>query len=235
MRKSLALALCSAVWVVVTTGVAHASCVVPPPIEQAIEDADVVFVGTVVDLGADERQAIVEVESVWKGEGVATLVSVDGGIDPNGATSVDRYFEFGRYIFFPTTREFPFRDTACTSTQLVTAEIEALEPSTAEPPIDGEAVALGPFGKGSGEEFPAPPEREVPVGPGPLPLVLNPGTVFIEEPEIGLEPETRALAGSPGGGEVDSYLFPMLVVGGVVVAGLGGAALVRRHRNDPIE
>ncbi len=237
MRRNLILSALSSAWLLSSIGAAHASCVVPPPIEQAIEEAQVVFVGTVVDLGADERQAIVEVESVWKGEGVATVVAVDGGFDPNGATSVDRHFEPGvRYIFFPTTEEVPFLDAACTSTQQVTADIEALRPESATNPVDGETVTFGPTGAGD-PEVAGPPVDDVGFGSEeepavPAPMPVDPLIDDVAEPEPGRRVVTSA---SEVDGVADSYLLPMLLVGLAVALGIGGLTFVRRFRNEPIE
>jgi hypothetical protein len=234
MRRITLLLVMSLGWVVATVGVAQASCLAPPPLEQGIADAQVVFVGTVVDYGGDQRQAIVEVDSVWKGEGVATLVGVDGGFAPNAATSVDRFYQAGeRYIFFPTTEEFPFLDNSCTLTQQMTDEIEALTPATAKGPVDGETIA-----------FPPPPVAPFPGGPvgesgfdvaepAPGGVVLEPVDVSVDEPVREPTPTVEAT------GEVDpvsdSYLLPLLIVGLVAAAGIGGAVAVGRMRSRPID
>jgi hypothetical protein len=224
-------------WVVATVGVAHASCLVPPPIEQGIDEAQVVFVGTVVDYGGDERQAIVEVESVWKGEGVATLVGVDGGFARNAATSVDRFYQAGqRYIFFPTTEEFPFLDNSCTLTQPMTDEIEALAPATATAPVEGETIEFPPSGNGGfGPGVPAPP----PGGgvdfddPEPGVVVLEPIDVTVDEQRP--EPQPEVSASDEIDPVADSYLLPLLIVGLLGAAGIGGATVVGRMRSRPVD
>ena len=224
-------------WVVATVGVAHASCLAPPPLEQGIADAQVVFVGTVVDYGGDERQAIVEVDSVWKGEGVATLVGVDGGFAPDAVTSVDRFFLAGeRYIFFPTNEEFPFEDNSCSLTQPMTDEIEALTPETVTAPVDGEPIEFPP----SPVAPPGGPRGDLGVDvaePAPDVAVVEPidGRVAAPGPEPEREPTPPAAASNEIDAVSDSYLLPLLIVGLVAAAVIGGATVVGRMRSRPID
>ena len=192
------------------------------------------FVGTVVDFGGDARQAVVEVESVWKGEGVATLVSVDGGFDPNAATSVDRFYEPGmRYLFVPISAEVPFMDNACTSTQPMTDEIAALQPETATAPIEGETIT---FAVAGGDPGVAPPPDDGGFGSDEDPAVVVPDPGVIEGPDVEPEPERRPVAApAEVGGVTDSYLLPMLVVGAAAALIVGGSIVVRRLRTDSIE
>jgi hypothetical protein len=234
MRRALLLTILSTSWLLSALGAAHASCLAPPPIAQVIEDAPVVFVGTVVDFGGDARQAVVEVESVWKGEGVATLVSVDGGFDPNGATSVDRFYEPGiRYLFVPTSAEAPFMDNACTSTQPITDEIAALQPETAAAPVDGEAIT---FTTSGGEPGEAPPPGEGEFGSDEEPAVVVLGPIVSDGPDLEPWVERRpAAAPAEAGAVTDSYLLPMLVVGVAAALVIGGATVMRRLRTERID
>lgn len=119
---------------------ARASCVQPPPLEQAIAEADVVFVGRVETTSNREREAAVAVESVWKGPDLPAQVEVFGGPrQENVAASNDRHFEDGtRYLFIPTNRRPPFRDNDCTQTQRYRPALDrfAPEPADADIPFD---------------------------------------------------------------------------------------------------
>lgn len=234
MRRTLLLIALSTSWLLASVATAHASCLAPPPIEQALDEAGVVFVGTVVDFGIDGRQAVVEVESVWKGEGVATVVSVvGGGADPNAVTSVDRFFEPGvRYIFFPTTGEVPFVDNACTLTQPMTDEIEALAPGSAQPPIEGETITFEVVGGGVPGVAPPPGDG---FGSDEEPAVVVPGTVVVDGPGIDEREPVTLSTSSDVDGLADSYLLPMIVVAAAVALAIGGAAAIRRIRKSPIE
>jgi len=117
-------------------GPAVASCMMPPPIEQAIRDADSVFVGTVTSLSNNDRWATVAVEEVWKGPDLARIVEVRGGPAGNVMTSVDRSFMAGtRYLFLPYIADGALSDNACSSTAEFTADLVRLRPATAHPPI----------------------------------------------------------------------------------------------------
>lgn len=125
----------------VATGgsVAHASCLAPPPIEEAYAAAETVFVGTVIDLDATQRHAIVEVIEVWKGPDLPVEVDVSGGPrDANQFTSVDRTFAPGEtYVFFLNSQAPPFSDDSCTSTQPMNDNVGALQPDDARAPLGG--------------------------------------------------------------------------------------------------
>jgi hypothetical protein len=113
-----------------------ASCIMPPPIEEAVRDADVVFVGTVIRVANLDRWATVAVEEVWKGPDMAPLVEVRGGPGGNAASSVDRSFTAGtRYLFLPFIAEGALQDSSCSSTTEFAADLIRLRPATAHPPI----------------------------------------------------------------------------------------------------
>ena len=108
----------------------------PPPIEEAIRDADVVFVGTVTNVANRDRWAIVAVQEVWKGPDMAAVVEIRGGPDGNAASSVDRTFMAGtRYLFLPFIAEGALQENSCSSTTEFTADLARLRPATAHPPI----------------------------------------------------------------------------------------------------
>jgi hypothetical protein len=113
-----------------------ASCIMPPPIEEAIRDADLVFVGTVTSVANRDRWATVAVQEVWKGPDMAPVVEIRGGPDGNAASSVDRTFMAGtRYLFLPFIAEGALQESACSSTTEFTADLARLRPATAHPPI----------------------------------------------------------------------------------------------------
>jgi len=128
---------------------AAASCMILPPLDKALADASVVFVGTAMETKHDGRVATFEVEQVWKGS-VAELVVVNGGgpsikemerAEAKGgsiATSVDRAYETGvRYLVLPWhVRGQVMRDNACSSTQPYTAKLASHAPPGATPPAD---------------------------------------------------------------------------------------------------
>lgn len=99
---------------------AAASCAMPVgSLAQRLNDAPIVFVGTVDSADGSGRIANVVVESVWKGE-VDERVQVQGGpADAQTITSVDRGFDVGsRYLFVPVKGNGQvFEDNGCTATQ----------------------------------------------------------------------------------------------------------------------
>jgi hypothetical protein len=113
---------------------AHASCVQPPPLERAIAEADVAFVGTVETISNRGRDATVAVESLWKGPDLPAEVEVFGGPRrENIALSNERHFEDGtRYLFIPTNRRPPFKDNACTQTQQYRSALDRFAPEQAD-------------------------------------------------------------------------------------------------------
>jgi hypothetical protein len=109
--------------------------------DEALDQAEVVFVGTVVELENSRRWAMVEVSEIWKGDVVPGRVEVRvGPKDPPGpggvATSVDRYYKLGReYLFVPFRgRGTIFRDNACTASRLFTERLERFRPVGSEEP-----------------------------------------------------------------------------------------------------
>lgn len=115
---------------------ASASCLSPPELGVAIAEADTVFVGVVVEVSNRQRDAVVEVEEVWKGD-VDERVEVLGGPQGNNViSSVDAaYREDERYLFIPYEGSGDsFRDNACTSTQPYEDDLADLRPADAASP-----------------------------------------------------------------------------------------------------
>ncbi len=125
---------------------AAASCVAPPPLAQAIDEAPAAFVGTVTATSNARRWATVEVIEVWAGD-VAGVVEIRGGTaDPPGpvgaSSSVDRtYREGATYLFLPFGGNGDvFRDNACSSTTRFRAGLERFRPGDEAPPGPSEAA-----------------------------------------------------------------------------------------------
>lgn len=120
-----------------TPPIALADCMMPPPIEEAVKTADIVFVGKVAETANRNSWASVEVTEVWRGPDQPRAVLVKGGPEGNAATSVDRAFEPGvTYLFFPYAEaEVGLADNSCTSTTPWTEDLVALRPADARAPI----------------------------------------------------------------------------------------------------
>ena len=116
-------------------------CAPPIPIEQALLEADSVFVGTVVGLANSERTADFDVDEVWRGPDLPAKAAVQGGPKGDVFSSADRKWEANaRYLVFASTTGGELTDNACSSPQIWSAELEKLRPSDARPPgnpIDG--------------------------------------------------------------------------------------------------
>lgn len=123
-------------------GAALASCVMPPPLADSLNDATTIFVGTVTRTTEMDRWAEVAVEEVWKGPDVAATVMVKGGAGGNTGTSIDRTFKAGvRYLFVPQGDGADgFGDNACSPTTEWTADLQAMRPATVRAPIGGDAT-----------------------------------------------------------------------------------------------
>ena len=117
------------------------------PLLGQLDGAAVVFVGLVVGTSNSDRVARVKVETVWKGDGIPTYVTVSGTPAGGGAaTSVDRTFTVGhRYLFAPYSGPSPYQDNSCSPTQEYSASLDALRPANAHPPTPG-SDGLDPTG-----------------------------------------------------------------------------------------
>jgi len=136
LARAASAALLVPLLLLISVAPAVASCVQPAPIEQAIRDADSVFVGTVTSLSNNDRWATVAVEEVWSGPDLAPIVEIRGGPEGNAASSVDRSFTGGtRYLFLAYIADGVLSDNACSSTTEFTADLVRLRPATAHPPI----------------------------------------------------------------------------------------------------
>lgn len=121
-------------------------CMMPPPIAEAVQAADIVFVGTVAQTTNRNTWASVDVTEVWRGPDLPTAVIVRGGPGGNAASSIDRAFEPGvTYLFFPyADPELGLADNSCTSTTPWSEELAELRPADARQPTGG-GTAEGGF------------------------------------------------------------------------------------------
>ena len=111
---------------------AAASCMMPPPIEDAIAQGEVVFVGTVGVAVNDGRWVTVGVEEIWKGPELPPAVEVRGGPEPGTASSVDRSYTQGtRYLFVVAVEDNRLVDNACSSTTEWSEDLAQFRPEGA--------------------------------------------------------------------------------------------------------
>ena len=117
----------------------------PQSAEDAVLFGDVVFVGTVLRTDNLGRWATVRVEERWKGaRDLADTLEVRGGPEPGAATTVDRTYLPGRYLFIVTPVDGLLTDTACTGTRAWTADLASLRPAGVSPAA--EALPTDPVG-----------------------------------------------------------------------------------------
>jgi hypothetical protein len=129
-----------------TPGAAQADCQMAGPLDQAIAQAEVVFVGRVSEIDAGGRSAAVEVLEVWKGD-VASRIVVDGGVDPANPAEDDRTFELGvTYLFVPNLVAGHLVDGICTATAAWDeATMAGLRPGDVPAPPSPAPAATGPL------------------------------------------------------------------------------------------
>ena len=142
-RTRLLVVFGALAWLIPGAGTAYASCVEPPPIGRAVDEGDIVFVGTVTAVTNSDRWATVAVEEIWKGGDIDPVVEIKAGpADPPGqisaVSSVDRTFQDGeRYLFFPYRTKFgTLRDSSCSNTTRFTPELERFRPASAREPFE---------------------------------------------------------------------------------------------------
>lgn len=148
---------------------AAASCVMLGPLEDGVQDAETVFVGTVDSADDSGRIANVVVESVWKGQ-ADEHVQVQGG-PADAMTSTDRAFDVGtRYLFVPVKGNGQvFEDNACTHTQQWKPKFARHAPEEAAA-VNGGPPTVDPQAEGvANEGGPA----DAPAEPEPQPQASN--------------------------------------------------------------
>lgn len=134
MRFLFTLAVTSGLLLAASPAVA--SCAAPEGgIEEQLNAAEAVFVGTVVAALEDARFVEVAVEEVWRGE-IDEVARVRGSPvagNPHAATSTDRAYSTGRrYLFAVEGRGSSFRDSICSPTRIWTAELARHRPVDTE-------------------------------------------------------------------------------------------------------
>lgn len=140
-----------AVFIALAASPAASSCGPTPSIEENLQTADLVFVGTVVELNNRNRWATFTLEEVWKGEPGSPRLDVRGGPPGNVATSVDRTFEIdARYLVFATRGDRHWEDNICSATREYDQSLDRFKPagartvSTTTPPsADDEGLKSG--------------------------------------------------------------------------------------------
>lgn len=137
LRALRVLAAVAALVFVLPPSAVLADCMMPPPVEEAAQTAEIVFVGTVAETSNHNSWASVVVEEVWRGPDQPAAVVVKGGPAGNMATSVDRFFEVGvKYLFFPYADETGgLADNSCTNTIQWSADLAQLRPADARQPL----------------------------------------------------------------------------------------------------
>lgn len=196
---------------------ASASCARQPTIEESLARAELVFVGTAVEVTNSSRWATFAVEDIWKGQVDGGRVEIRGGPREGVGTSTDReYLLDTRYLVFamPPPTEPPrlglygegvrWTDNGCSLTQPYTSSLRDARPATAR--------SVG-----------APPQA---------PSIERPPAVAPQEPAIE-RPDSAAPRSAEAHGDRPPFdaAWPFaLVVVAVGGAGAVGLRLRRRQR-----
>jgi len=131
-------------FVVMGATAAGASCAPPPTIEESMARAELVFVGTAVEVTNSSRWATFAVEDIWKGHLDGDRAEIRGGAREGAGSSVDRKYTIDtRYLVFasaPPTEPALLRlygdgvrwtDNDCSLTQPYTETLRQARPATA--------------------------------------------------------------------------------------------------------
>ena len=129
----------AALALVLTPSSALADCMMPAPVQEAAQKAEVLFVGTVTETTKRNTWASVAVEEVWRGPDLPATVVVKGGSGGDGMSSVDRSFQAGvKYLFFPyATEGGDLADNTCTNTVEWSPDLEGVRPASVRQPLGG--------------------------------------------------------------------------------------------------
>ncbi len=147
--RSVTVATVLALAVLLPVSAALASCAGDErSLEQQIDEAEVVFVGTVVGVRDQRRTASFEVHDVWKGPDLDGQVVVWGGHPPGPmpsagpgegrvGSSVDRSWHMGhRYLVMPRIEDGWLADNICTPTRVWEDRFAAARPADDVPADD---------------------------------------------------------------------------------------------------
>lgn len=131
VRHRWAFVLAASAGWLVPPGSALADCQPAGPIEQALRNAEVVFVGTVRATRAGGSVASFAVEEVWRGS-LGEAVEVRGSFDGDRPGEDDRVWTVGqRYLVLPVQFDGALRDNICTATTEWRPEMGDLRPDGA--------------------------------------------------------------------------------------------------------
>lgn len=127
----------AAIGLLLTPTAVLADCMMPAPVQEAAQTADIVFVGTVTETANRNSWASVAVEEVWRGPDMPARVVVKGGSGGDGISSVDRSFQPGaRYLFFPyASEQGDLADNSCTNTMEWSDDLEKIRPASVRQPL----------------------------------------------------------------------------------------------------
>lgn len=124
-----------------------ASCVQPSTPADSVLTGRIVFVGTVLEVANDGRWARVGVDERWTGaDALPAEVQVHGGPGPGTATSTDRAFLPGPYLFVVEDGPGYLADNACSGTVPWTDDLAELRPEGVTPAGAAAGGEEPPFG-----------------------------------------------------------------------------------------
>ena len=117
MRRIRIILALVGIALVATPTTAHAAC--DASATARLGSARAVFVGTVTEVSNGSRDAVVEVEWVWKGRGIEETVLVHGtSADEASGLGNDRSFQVGvKYLIASRTSQQPYVADLCTATR----------------------------------------------------------------------------------------------------------------------
>lgn len=136
----------AAIHLAVPTGAAAADCASQPPLEMALAQTSVAFVGEVVEAQFGSIDARIRVAWIWKGGDLPEEVAV---VAPNNS---EVSFRVGAsYIVIPMDTKAPFELSQCSGTRIYRASGETIpdELQAAVGSVSGLATRPGDFGKSS--------------------------------------------------------------------------------------
>jgi len=129
-----------------------AACLAPRPGFDPVAHARVAFLGTVASSTNDQQQALVRVESVWRGPQLPAEVAVESSVLPPPGVGIEDLAIFipgTRYLFLPENTGQPFKFGGCGGPTEYTSALDRYRPGTAHSPLSastvGDAVEIAWF------------------------------------------------------------------------------------------